>query len=108
MSSSEARKRTVNMKVRLLPEEDAEIRDRAHEAGLTVAQYLRCCALNRRIRNQADRNVVNELRRLGGLQKHLFSQIGGVNSQEYAQIFKSIIDAIERIKPSVEEADDDR
>ncbi|MFA5976543.1 MAG: plasmid mobilization protein MobA [Elusimicrobiota bacterium] len=108
MSSSESRKRTVNMKVRLLPEEDMEIRDRAHDAGLTVAQYLRCCALNRRIRNQTDRNVVNELRRLGGLQKHLFGQVGGLNGQEYARVFSAIIKAIERIKPSVEEADDDR
>jgi hypothetical protein len=106
MSSSESRKRTVNMKVRLLPEEDMEIRVRAQEAGLTVAQYLRCCALKRRIRNQQDRNVVNELRRLGGLQKHLFSQVGGIGSQEYAQVFKSIISAIERVMPNVEEADD--
>jgi hypothetical protein len=108
MSSSEARKRTVNMKVRLLPDEDMEIRARAHDAGLTTAQYLRCCALNRRIRNQADRNVVNELRRLGGLQKHLFSQVGGFSSNEYASVLTAIIEAIERIKPSVEEADDDR
>lgn len=106
MSSSESRKRTVNMKVRLLPEEDTEIRDRAQGAGLTLAQYLRCAALKRRIRNQGDRNVVNELRRLGGLQKHLFSQIGGINSQEYALVFDALIRAIERVMPEVEEADD--
>jgi len=38
-----------------------------------------------------------ELRRLGGLQKHLFTESQGVGSTEYAKVVVAITDAIERI-----------
>lgn len=106
MSSSESRKRTKVLNLRCFPDEGTEIQARAQDAGLTVSEFLRCSALNRRIRNQTDRNVVNELRRLGGLQKHLFTEGGGVLSKEYSQVLVEIVAAIKRLSPNVEEADD--
>ncbi|WP_279574096.1 hypothetical protein [Burkholderia anthina] len=40
---------------------------------------------------------MNELRRLGGLQKHLFNEGGGVLSKEYAAVLVELKQAILRI-----------
>jgi len=98
MSSSESRKRVVNLKTRCLPEEAEEIRSKAIDSGVTVSEFLRCAALGRKTRSTIDSQVINELRRLGGLQKHLFSEGKGVHSKEYAEILKSIKEAILRIE----------
>jgi hypothetical protein len=42
-------------------------------------------------------HILNELRRLGGLQKHLFNEGGGKLSKEYAQILVELKTAISRI-----------
>jgi len=106
MSSSESRKRTRVLNLRCFPGEGTEIQARAQDAGLTTSEFLRCSALSRRIRNQTDRNVVNELRRLGGLQKHLFTESGGIFNEEYAAVLDEIKAAIKRLSPCIEEADD--
>ena len=103
MSSSENRKRVVNLKVRCLPEESDAIRDKAMDSGVSVSEFLRCAALGRKTRSTIDSQIINELRRLGGLQKHLFSEAGGHDggahlSKEYADILLAIKDAIMRIE----------
>ena len=103
MSSSEQRKRTVNLKVRCLPEEADEIKDKALDSGVSVSEFLRCAALKRKTRSTIDSQIINELRRLGGLQKHLFTEAGGHEgggylSKEYADILVAIKAAIERIE----------
>ena len=102
-SSSENRKRTVNLKVRCLPEEADEIKDKAIDAGVSVSEFLRCAALKRKTRSTIDSQIINELRRLGGLQKHLFTEAGGHEggsylSKEYADILVAIKEAIQRIE----------
>ena len=64
---------------------------------------MRCAALKRKTRSTIDSQVINELRRLGGLQKHLFTEAGGHDgggrlSKEYAEILAAIKEAIERIE----------
>lgn len=98
MSSSENRKRTVNLKARCLPEEADAIKDKAVDSGVTVSEFLRCAALGRKTRSTLDSQVINELRRLGGLQKHLFTNGGGQQSKEYAEVLTAIRDAIMRIE----------
>lgn len=98
MSSSENRNRTVNLKVRCLPAEGDAIRDRALSAGVSVSEFMRCAALGRKIRKPADIQLVNELRKLGGLQKHLFNESGGQFSKEYSDVLKEIVAALKRIE----------
>ena len=103
MSSSENRKRVVNLKVRCLPEEADTIRDKALDSGVSVSEFLRCAALGRKTRSTIDSQIINELRRLGGLQKHLFTEAGGHEgcgqlSKEYADILVAIKEAIMRIE----------
>ena len=103
MSSSENRKRVVNLKVRCLPEEADAIRDKAMDSGVSVSEFLRCAALGRKTRSTIDSQIINELRRLGGLQKHLFTEGSGHDggahlSREYSDILLAIKAAIERIE----------
>ena len=59
---------------RLTPPERAELEAAAETAGMTVSEYVRRRALGRRVvaaRALADTQTLNELRRLGGLVKHL-------------------------------------
>lgn len=98
MSSSETRKRVVNLKTRCLPEEAEAIRNKAMDAGVTVSEFLRCAALGRKTRSTLDSQIINQLNKLGGLQKHLFKEGSGVHSKEYAEILAAIKDAILRIE----------
>ena len=98
MSSSENRRRVINLKTRCLPEESDVIREKAMDSGVTVSEFLRCAALGRKARSTIDSQVINELRRLGGLQKHLFNESDGVHSKEFSDVLIAIKEAILRIE----------
>ena len=97
MSNSENRKRTKIIMVRVTPREHEMIESKSQDTGITVPEFLRACATGRRTRSAVDSRVINELRRLGGLQKLLFNESGGGNSAEYAAILQEIEAAIERV-----------
>lgn len=96
MSDSEKRIMTVNLKVRCSPIEAERIKQKASDSGVSVSEFLRCAALGRKTRSTIDTKVINELRRLGGLQKHLYSESGS-HSKEYSDILQEIFAAIKRI-----------
>ncbi|CAJ7143410.1 ribbon-helix-helix, copG family protein [Burkholderia pseudomallei] len=73
------------------------VRERARDCGMSVGQFVLAAALGRRTRTKIEAHILNELRRLGGLQKHLFNEGGGVLSREYAAILVEIREAIARI-----------
>ena len=62
--------------------EKAIIRAQAKIAGMTMSEYVRRIALNRRIVSKMDQKAIGELARLGGLQKHLLKQIKGLPDEE--------------------------
>lgn len=64
---------------------------------MSVGQFVLAAALGRRTRTKIEAHILNELRRLGGLQKHLFNEGGGVLSKEYAAVLVEIREAIARI-----------
>lgn len=94
---SEVRQKTEKVMVRVTPEQLRTLRDKAHDAGVTVPEYLRRLGLGRKLHTRVEAGVINELRRLGGLQKHLFTGGAGVLSKEYANILIEIREAIKRI-----------
>jgi hypothetical protein len=55
--------------VRLRDEQLVKIEELADLAGLTTSEYMRRAALGKRIRSKVSLTAMNELRRLGGLQK---------------------------------------
>lgn len=98
MSKSEKRNRTALLpSVRCLPEEKEAIQEKAKAAGLSLGEFLHRSALGRRIDAQCDTEMIMELRRLGGLQKHLFKEGNGVLSKEYSQVLVALQKALLRV-----------
>jgi hypothetical protein len=97
MSESERRRMSVAVRVRMTPEDEAAIREKAEVAGVTMSAFLRAAALGRKTPSRIDLQIVNELRRLGGLQKHLFTQSGGQGVAEHGALLDEIRDAIRRV-----------
>ena len=67
----QGRDRQRPLKVTVTPAEKAIIEARAHEAGLSVASYLRASALGRQVRSALDRKAASELVKVAGDQGRL-------------------------------------
>src|ERR1035437_8568207 len=72
----------LRIEIRITEEEKATIRDQANSASLTMSEYVRRTALGKRILSTMDQKAAGELARLGGLQKHLLTQIKGLPDEE--------------------------
>lgn len=97
---SDQRRKTVALAVRLDPQEADAIREKARDSGVTVSEFLRAAALGRKTRhstNMDSAQIINELRRHGGLQKKIHNDTGGAYSGKTAEILMDIKLAIERI-----------
>jgi hypothetical protein len=98
MRRSEQRRRTGWLpEIRSFEEEEALVREKADDCGMSVGQFMLSAALKRQTRSKIDSHVINELRRLGGLQKHLFTEGSSVLSKEYANVLVELTEAIKRI-----------
>lgn len=96
-SGSENRQRTVCRPVRLTPEEAAIVKGKALDSGVPVSEFLRCAALGRKTRSAVDSQIINELRRMGGMLREQFNRSGGQYSAESAAALREITEAISRI-----------
>jgi hypothetical protein len=72
----------LRIEIRITEEEKAKIRDQSNSASLTMSEYIRRSALGKLIRSTMDQKAAGELARLGGLQKHLLTQIKGLPDEE--------------------------
>ena len=70
------------IEIRITEEEKGILRDQANSASLTMSEYVRRSALGKRIISTMDQKAAGELARLGGLQKHLLTQIKGLPDEE--------------------------
>jgi hypothetical protein len=80
--STQAQGAKLRIEVRITEEEKAILRDQANSASLTMSEYVRRSALGKRILSTMDQKAAGELARLGGLQKHLLTQIKGLPGEE--------------------------
>lgn len=83
--------------VRVSPEEKAVLREKAADCGVSTPEFLRAAGLARPTRSKMEAHILNELRRLGGLQKHLFNEGKGVLSKEYSAVLVELKAAIARL-----------
>ena len=60
------RKKGRHLRVPVLPEEEAAIKDNAAQAGMSVAAYLRAVALGYQVRSVVDNQQVEELVKISG------------------------------------------
>jgi uncharacterized protein (DUF1778 family) len=83
--------------VRLTAAEKVRLKDDADLAGLSVSEFVRRRSFGRAIIAQADAVTIKELRRLGGLVKHLHNESGGAYSRETAAALVALRGYIEQL-----------
>lgn len=83
--------------VRCTSEEKARLRESADDAALSLSEYVRRRALGRAVFASTDAAVLRELRRLGGLLKHVHVESKGAYSRDTAAALAAIQAYIERL-----------
>ena len=81
--------------VRLTIAEKARLLEDAAIAGLTISALSRRRMLGRRVVANIDAAMIRELRRLGGLLKHLHVESAGVYSEQTSDVLRAVKVAIE-------------
>ena len=88
---------TTRAQFRLTREERKRVQDQAHAAGMTVSTYCRHRVLGHRVIADTDQTMIRELRRVGGLLKHVHNESRGAYSGETADALARVKDCIEAI-----------
>ena len=92
-------KRDVNFHFRTTKNELDIIRENAKLAGLTNSEYVRRRALKIQVVAKVELNILSELKRIGGLIKHIHNESNGLYSTETAEALNALtsyIRALER------------
>ena len=97
MSASQRELLDAVINVRLTAAEKARLKEDADAAGLSVSELVRRRYFGRPIVANADAVMLKELRRLGGLLKHVHSESRGAYSQHTAAALAAIKDYIEKL-----------
>jgi ribosomal protein S25 len=84
------KRKTRKISFRLLESEYAQISDDIAVCGLTVSSLARKRLLGVSVASRADLAVLSELRRLGGLLKHIHNETRGIYSSLTAQAIKDL------------------
>jgi hypothetical protein len=95
---------TAVVNVRLTAEERARLREDADAAGLSVSQFVRRRIFGRPVIAHADAVMLKELRRIGGLLKHVHNQSGGAYSHDTAAALAALKDYIEKLSHDRQES----
>ena len=74
------------LRLRLTASEKERLREDADLAALSMSELVRRRYFGRPIIANADAIMIKELRRLGGLVKHVHNESNGVNSKETAEV----------------------
>ena len=83
--------RNVRLYLRVNEFEYAIIKEKAKLVGLSVSEYTRRLALGFQVHSKFDLKVLNELRKQGGLIKHLYNESQGIYSTELSAALNAII-----------------
>lgn len=90
--------------MRLTPSERDKLREEADYAGISVSELIRKRALGRPVHSAADLTMIRELRRLGGLQKHMINRL-----LQNRSLTKECVETIRALRAAVDRlANDDR
>ncbi len=76
--------------VRFPEEERQRLIEEAKYAGLTTSELIRRRCLGKKVLANADEIMIRELRRIGGLVKHIHNESGGVYSKETSDVLITI------------------
>jgi hypothetical protein len=96
--------RPFYVNARFSEEEHREIKVQAEASHLTVSEYIRRRIFGKRVVSQADLAVLAELRRLGGLLKHVHLETRGT----YSELTANAIRALEAYARKLERSHNER
>jgi hypothetical protein len=85
------------LRLRLTTSEKERLREDADLAALSMSELVRRRYFGRPIIANADAIMIKELRRLGGLVKHVHNESNGVNSKETAEVLVALKAYIESL-----------
>ena len=88
---------TGRINIRVTEYELKKIKEDAEESGLSLSEYGRRRLLGLRVNSKLDVRVVGELRKLGGLIKHLHNESNGMYSNESAEMLRAITKYIQNL-----------
>ncbi len=77
-------KRTKRIYIRLTPSELEEIQEQAQISGLSLSEYVRRRVSGHKVKSRIELKMLSELRRQGGLLKHVFEESRGMYSSKTA------------------------
>lgn len=83
--------------MRLSIEEQLQLREDADLAGLTVSEFIRRRVFQRPVHAATDLTMIRELRRLGGLQKHLINK-----AIQHHEVVAECIATIKALRSAIE------
>lgn len=85
------------LNVRVTPREKHDLREDAGLAGMTLSAYCRRRVLGHPVVASTDRAMIRELRRIGGLLKHVHVDSGGAYSALTADALDDVRACIARL-----------
>lgn len=88
---------TERVTLRLAADEKDRLKSDADLAGLSVSEIVRRHYFGRPVIANADAAMIKELRRMGGLMKHLHNQSGGAYSVQTSTAIDSIVQYIDTL-----------
>lgn len=88
---------TTRAQFRLTPKERESVEDQARIAGMTLSTYCRHRVLGHRVIADTDHTMIRELRRVGGLLKHVHNESQGAYRVETADALTKVKACIENI-----------
>lgn len=90
--------------VRVSSAEKEGLRNDATTAGLSLSAYCRRRFLGHAVVGRTDRATIRELRRLGGLLKHIHVESGGAYSEDTARMLGEVRDLIKKLADDRQES----
>jgi hypothetical protein len=88
--------------VRFTAEERRFVIEEADVCGLSFSSFMRKKCLGKRVASAADLKVLAELRRLGGLLKHLHNETRGMYSALTSDCLKEISSYIRKLSKEID------
>lgn len=101
MGKKNAERRTKIIRVRMTETEYKDLMFRVEKSGLTLAEFIRRCASGRKIISRVEQNLVNELRRQGGLMKLIHNESGGAYSEKTAAAIEEMRSVVRALTAEV-------
>ena len=94
---NDADKKAERLTVRFRPGELEELLNQAEISGLNISELVRRRALEKRVAAVTDLKMLSELRRIGGLIKHLFNETNGLYRHKTSALLDELQAAAVRI-----------